>query len=212
MFPLCFQKAWQRLQDVVLFTSCHLHTPSLRAESPLPDQRAVKWSWKKDLSTSSPQLSLSLQSAARCQIYSLTCEHGNKNQQKQPHTVVFPPSRPFATHVRFILRVLAVKGPLYELSRHQLSYLSWFLLVETFFYSIHLTHFLSKYFSPLIVPASRVSRGAEWLRTGEQCSRVTDVTCWGQRSEKEDMNQGLGWRHILATFTRCERTCKGTTQ
>ena len=28
MFPLCFQKAWQRLQDVVLFTSCHLRSLS----------------------------------------------------------------------------------------------------------------------------------------------------------------------------------------
>lgn len=82
MFPLCFQKAWQRPQDVVLFTSCHLHTLSLKAESPLWDQRAVKWSWKKDLSTPSPELSLEQQSAACCQIYSFMCEHGHKNQQK----------------------------------------------------------------------------------------------------------------------------------
>lgn len=99
----------------------HLATcaPSLKVESPLPDQRAVKWSWKTALSTSSPQLSLSLQSAARCQIYSLLCEHSHKNQQKQPHAMVIFLSGPSDTLMRFILRVSAVKGPFYELSRYQ---------------------------------------------------------------------------------------------
>ena len=109
----CFHFVFRRPDKGSRMLFClHLATcaPSLKVESPLPDQRAVKWSWKTAPSTSSPQLSLSLQSAARCQIYSLLCEHGHKNQQKQPHAMVISLSRPSATLMRSILRVSAVKG------------------------------------------------------------------------------------------------------
>lgn len=118
----CFHFVFRRPDKGSRMLFClHLATcaPSLKVESPLPDQRAVKWSWKAALSTSSPQLSLSLQSAARCQIYSLLCEHSHKNQQKQPHAMVIFLSGPSDTLMRFILRVSAVKGPFYELSRYQ---------------------------------------------------------------------------------------------
>ena len=147
----CFHFVFRRPDKGSRMLFClHLATcaPSLKAESPLPDQRAVKWRWKTALSTSSPQLSLSLPSATHCQIYSLLCERGHKNQQKQLHAMVIYLSGPSAALMRLILRVSAVKGPSYELSRHQLSDLSWFLLVETIFCSIHLTQFPSKSFPP----------------------------------------------------------------
>lgn len=56
----CFHFVFRRPDKGSRMLFClHLATcaPSLKVESPLPDQRAVKWSWKAALSTSSPQLS-----------------------------------------------------------------------------------------------------------------------------------------------------------
>lgn len=85
MFSLCFQKAcWTKAPGCCFVYILPPALPSLKVESPLPDQREQLSGAGRRLSTSSPQLSLSLQSAARCQIYSLLCEHSHKNQQSSP--------------------------------------------------------------------------------------------------------------------------------
>lgn len=199
----CFHFVFRRPDKGPRMLFClHLatcRTLSLKAKSPFRDQKAVKWHWKKDLST--PALSFH----SNCRVlhvvrFIVSCVNAvTKTNKNGPTSWVSSHSDPLP-NTGGLVSVYLWRD--ISMNSQDTSYLIClhFSFLKHFFFLFHTFEtFCIKIVFPLIFPANIVSRGQSDWAPGEQCSGKTMSLAKDSAIRKRPWVKALG----DGTFWEC---------